>query len=505
MNMVPFVRSWSPGRFRLYLLAIATTILLSLIALQLRHHSPYSDLSLGRLNPSLFLDKSVSNHGRFWKSFQPILDKYAPTCNPIERGKIAEGVFYNPNKEIPRPDLLTMKDGDVADMKIKHTLFVQTLQKESEIAPFYQPDTRGIVTTAGGRYLPVFTVSLRMLRRTGCELPVEVFLASHNEYEPYICDVVFKNLNAKCVVLDDILAYSKRTKKLGSYQFKPLAMLFSSFEDLLFLDADAFPLRDPNAIFDSELFQNYRMITWPDFWGSSASPLYYKISSQKPAKMSERASTESGEIFISKKSHRMTLLLSTYYNYHGPNYYYRLFSQGAAGEGDKETFLAAAQATGEQFYQVTERIAAIGHRHDDGTMAGSAMVQFDPIEDYALTSQGKWRVKNDKVAGPPRPFFIHANVPKFNPATILDKGHAIDPVRDDHGKWTRPWSIPENTVKAFGGFELEKVFWTEIKSVACEYEKKFRSWRKKTDICKNMVAYYDAVFEPKGRSQVDRR
>lgn len=496
--MFPFIRSWSPGHFRIAVLCISIIALLAFIAHELGYQpQQHSELALGKLNPALVFDRGATYaHGQFWKNFQPILEEYAPTCDSPKRKGTADGVFFKPTEEVPRPDLLEMKPEDVEEMRDKHTKFVDAIMEPS-LTPYYRSNTRGIVTTAGGKYLPVFTVSLRMLRNTGCRTPVEVFLANRKEYEPHICDVVFKDLNAKCVVLDEVLTFANSSKEIKSYQFKILAMLFSSYENILFLDADAFPLRDPNDIFTSDLYNKFQLITWPDFWGSSASKLYYQIASINEPKLNEHASTESGEIFISKKSHRATLLLAMYYNYHGPEYYYKLFSQGGPGEGDKETFIAAAKVMQEPYYQVSERIGAIGRRQEDGSMAGSAMVQYDPIEDYALTSNGKWRVKDDTVAPQPKPIFIHANVPKFNPGTILDEGHPIDPVRDGRGKWTRPWTIPENTVKSIGGFELEKQFWTEIKYVGCEYEDAFETWKEKDDICEKLTKYYETVFEKK--------
>jgi hypothetical protein len=67
--------------------------------------------------------------------------------------------------------------------------------------------------------------------------------------------------------------------------------------------------------------------------------------------------------------------------------YYPLLSQGAAGEGDKETFLATVSGVDDPFYQVSELICAIGHRTEGG-LAGSAMVQADPRYDHALAAQG---------------------------------------------------------------------------------------------------------------------
>ncbi|GAB1203406.1 hypothetical protein APSETT445_002041 [Aspergillus pseudonomiae] len=261
----------------------------------------------------------------------------SPTAKRLAK---ADSVGFDPQNTEQPPNLTVMPDEDVLKMKHAHRKFVHAIAKEPP-ALAYQPGTRGIVSTAGGSYLPVLVISLRMLRQTGSELPMEVFLADWDE----------------------------------------------------------------------------GLITWPDFWGPTASPLYYTISGQERPPPNIRQSTESGEVFISKRSHLRTLLLVAYYNYWGPGYYYPLLSQGAAGEGDKETFLAAATVLDEPFYQVSEPIRALGRHTNDG-FAGSTMVQYSPMEDYALTKKGEWRIKGARVP-PPKPFFVHINFPKFNPATVF--------------------------------------------------------------------------------------
>jgi alpha 1,2-mannosyltransferase len=390
-----------------------------------------------------------------------------------------------------------MSTHDVWSMTKAHSDFVDAIKADPPSLS-YVAGSKGLVCTAGGPYLPVLVISLRMLRRTGSKLPVEVFLATHDEYEEHICDKVLPSLNAKCVILSEVLDKSSVSRPIEKFQLKPFAMLFSSFEDILFLDADAFPLAKPESLFEREPFQSKGMLTWPDFWASSASPLYYRIASQEVAPMELRQSTESGEVLISKRTHSKTLLLSTYYNYWGPTHYYRLFSQGAAGEGDKETFLAAATALGEPFYQVSERICAIGHSTQGG-LAGSAMIQFNPIEDYKLTQKGIWRVAGDDSVKQPRPFFIHANFPKFNPATVFSE-QAVNPAFNDDGSYTRAWTIPESVINEFGR-DVEKEFWAEILWTGCKLETKFKSWENRTAICQDVKKYWTAVFgqeDPRG-------
>lgn len=156
-------------------------------------------------------------------------------------------------------------------------------------------------------------------------------------------------------------------------------------------------------------------------------------------------------------------LLRTTCNYWGPSHYYLLLSQGAAGEGDKETFLAAASAMHQPFYQVSEPVVALGHRKDkNGGFAGSTMAQFNPVQDYKLTRARVARVRGDD-APPPDVFFIHANFPKFNPATVFE-AHEVNPAFTDDGEYTRAWTIPEEAVGRYSQVEdVEIAFWKEVK------------------------------------------
>lgn len=441
--------------------------------------------SVSYANDPSFRQKQIE----FWHSFEPLLAGSDPECEPPKRIGNTKEEGFNPSNNQVRPNLLEIPEIDVEKMQKAHTKFVDGI-KENPPQMIFTPGSQGLVSTAGGKYLPVFVISLRMLRRTGTTLPVEVFLADHEEYEPYFCQDVLPPLNATCVILSDILESVPHSVEITHYQFKVFAMMFSSFEEILFLDADCFPIHNPEQLFTSEPFRKHGLITWPDFWASSASPLFYEIASQSVPPMNERASSETGELLLLKTTHQRSLLLATYYNYYGPTHYYRLLSQGGPGEGDKETFLAAANVMNETFYATSESVQAIGHMKNDGGIDGSAMVQYDPAQDYALTQNGLWRVKDNSVAESPRPFFVHANFPKFDPATIFDQGA---PTKDSNGKDRLAWTDQQRTIKGFG-IDVERRFWEEIKGTACEFEDKFKSWQESQDICKNAKAYWENIY-----------
>ncbi|KAL4941442.1 hypothetical protein BDV06DRAFT_236050 [Aspergillus oleicola] len=491
------------ARVRILLLAIFMTLFcIWSLSRAPSSSSSLSGASFANLNGQVQA-QAMEGHIRLWNQLQPILISSMPRCDPPLRLGNAPSVRVEESDPDNRPEMLDMLPEEVEAMKNAHTKFLDAIKM---MAPrlSYIPNTRGIISTAGGSYLPVLVISLRMLRRTGSELPVEVFLANDDEYEPYICDVVLPSLNARCIVLSHIFDAAPSVMDIEKYQFKLFAMLFSSFEEILFLDADSFPLLKPEILFTSEPFKSRNMVTWPDFWASTISSYYYTIASQPPPEPGSppRQSGESGEILLSKRTHARTLLLATYYNLWGPNYYYPLLSQGAAGEGDKETFVAAANAVNEPYYQVTEGIVAMGHSKLGGTgFAGSAMVQFDPSEDYALHKSASNTNANTNPqtkaseTDQPRPFFIHANFPKFDPATVFEP-HEVNPAFDDFGRYTRAWTIPANVIENFGS-DVERHYWGEILWTACELEDRFRSWVGKVGVCKGVRRYWNAVFVEK--------
>ncbi|KAJ5715141.1 uncharacterized protein N7483_012322 [Penicillium malachiteum] len=445
-------------------------------------------------NPIKSAQDLIEANRKLWPGFETTIKDYTPHEFPIIEREKAPTERFDPEDASPRPDLLQLDAEDIGFMKKAHAGFThKILDSPPELN--YVSGTRGLVSTAGGSYLPVLVISLRMLRRTGSTLPMEVFLANESEYEEYICDTVLPSLNASCVVLSHIMDVS--LTKIETYQLKIFAMIFSSFEEILFLDADAFPLERPELLFESKPFLGTYMVTWPDFWASSTSPLFYEIADTYTLPKNFQQSTESGEILISKKTHSRTLLLATYYNYWGPTHFYPLLSQGAAGQGDKETFIAAAIVMTDSYYQVSEPICALGHRKEGGGMAGSAMAQFNPIHDYNLTRKGLWRVRGDS-APPPDVFFIHANFPKFNPATVFEK-HDVNPAFLDDGTYTRAWTIPEDVVGQFSNkVDIEKAFWREILWTACELEDKFVSWEELDGICAGVKDYWHMVYESDG-------
>ncbi|KAE8149941.1 mannosyltransferase putative-domain-containing protein [Aspergillus avenaceus] len=476
------------GRYRVILLVLSTVLILYSLHLYWR-----ADVEFAAAAENVSLKERQT---LLWQQLRSLLEDYEPDCPSPVRRDSSGAISFNANRAIPRPDLIVNADEIQEPLQQAHDGFVNAMQRvKPHVA--HVPGTSGIVSSAGKSYLPLFVTSLRMLRRTGSTLPVELFVKDTSEYETHVCEEVLPQYNAKCVVLSDIFMVEDQftTVEIAHYQLKIFAVLFSSFENVIWMDSDGFPLYDPESLVKAEPFASMGLVVWPDFWVSTASPLYYNVSRQSVPDMTERASSETGVFLVSKKTHMRTLLLSAYYNYYGPSHYFTLLSQGGPGEGDKETFVQAAVAVGDGYYAVSEKVDAIGHKKPEGGISGSAMVQSDPIEDYRLTSQGKWRVKDPSVAKPPRVFFVHAHYPKFNPAeNLFGSQWETAPTMKQDGSDGRAWVVPENTLRRFG-YDAERGYWEEIKWVSCHLEDTFESWQDKSGICDRVSEYWTNVFE----------
>ena len=152
--------------------------------------------------------------------------------------------------------------------------------------------------------------------------------------------------------------------------------------------------------------------------------------------------------------------------------------------------MAAAEALQAPYYAPSEQIVAIGH-YENGGLGGTAMVQYDVIEDYTLTKQGLWRVKDPSVAPQPRPIFVHAHYPKFNPGRIYDDRGLL---YYENGTSRRAWTdMPETMAGLNKDFDFEMRFWEEMKWCSCYLEFMFQDWRESEDICGKATRYLDGL------------
>lgn len=122
---------------------------------------------------------------------------------------------------------------------------------------------RGIVTCAGSnRYFPAGWVLVSVLRELGCTLPVEWWVLNEAECPPErqaiaesLPGVTVRYLNREC----------PQARRPGGWESKAWTIIYSRFREVLFLDSDQVPIRDPSFLFDEPEYLEHGAVFWPDF------------------------------------------------------------------------------------------------------------------------------------------------------------------------------------------------------------------------------------------------
>lgn len=302
--------------------------------------------------------------------------------------------------------------------------------------------SKGYVLIGGGKYSWLSYLVVKQIRAVGGVLPIEVFIPSRGEYEAKFCEEVLPKYNARCNVLELGLTEQLSQKfSLGGYQYKMLAMLTSDFENVMYMDSDLFPTKNVEYLFDSNLYQEAGLFLWPDHWARTTNPKFHEIAESpvlpnkvkhspydkaradrngEPLKQLleytfadsnfhdfENAlpdpTSEAGILVVNKTDRLKTLLLALYYNVYGPNFYYPLLTQGSAGEGDKETFIAAATVMHEHYFQTRKQFMWVGyHSKDEQKFVSKALGHYDPLTARASTAHNQALL-----------VFMHCSYPKY--------------------------------------------------------------------------------------------
>lgn len=221
---------------------------------------------------------------------------------------------------------------------------------------------KGIVYTAGGvKYITCAWVSISYLRKVGCDLPIELWYLGNEVSNEVIekfksLDVNFRNF------------YELEKVNLRGYMLKPLAIINSSFEEVLFLDADNICVENPDYLFSSDAYKEFGCVFWPDYFQTSKDNSIWSITNTNDYRMPEQ---ESGQILINKKRCWQELHLCLYFNKLS-TYYYRLLY------GDKDTFKFAWLALKSRFHMINYATGTCGYKHN-GEFYGMTMVQHDPF------------------------------------------------------------------------------------------------------------------------------
>ncbi|KAJ0123197.1 lpha-mannosyltransferase [Diaporthe amygdali] len=275
---------------------------------------------------------------------------------------------------------------DLAETVHAYESYRQLLVRLSELlfpftAPYFpdhmtlrshiQKGGRGIALTAGNDQVAYLLTQIPILRRLGCDLPIEVMYASDADLNR---DSRQDLEDLEGVVTRDIGAMVRdQGWTLAGWAIKPFAILLSSFREVIFIDSDSFFFRNPEVMFDDPgyvktgaLFFRDRLIM-PELrrrWLQSIlpQPVSRNVKQSRLWSGDSGHQQESGVLVVDTYRHFMAMLLVTRMN--GPD------RDGNRDDhkvgvydmvyGDKETFWLGFELVGDTDY--------VFHQGDTGTL-----------------------------------------------------------------------------------------------------------------------------------------
>lgn len=254
--------------------------------------------------------------------------------------------------------------------------------------PEYPRDTfsgRGIVISGGGKkYINSTYIIVSLLRKVHkCNLPIEWWYIGEEEMsqdvklrlEAEFTDVTCRDLSqAELVNGHKLLNYNVRP----CYETKPLAILASRFEEVLLIDADNMPFKDPSCLFEIETYKKTGNYFWGDFWRGTYDTSIYTILGLDHKQYENINDTESGQGVINKAQCWKEINLAWWMNNHSYFFYKYCW-------GDKDEYRLAWTCCNSQFSQNPHLPQSIGKiDHASGLFRSNNMVHFDDKRDPVL-------------------------------------------------------------------------------------------------------------------------
>ena len=249
---------------------------------------------------------------------------------------------------------------------------------------------RGIVVVGGGRYFVSAYVTIRVLRRVGCQLPIELWHLD-GEIDEKMRSLVdpygVKCVNAEQVAQRETYRFLPHHWWRG-WQLKAFALINCSFREVLLLDSDCYPVRNPEFLFDWVRYREWGAIFWPDLENNKQMipDTAWPIFGIEPF---DELPTESGQLLVNKELCWREINLALHYNAHADFVYHIVY-------GDKDTFPIAWQRLGRRYARMWPK----------STFDSIAIRQYDNQGELLFIHRvhDKFRMPATKFDGTPQQF-----------------------------------------------------------------------------------------------------
>ncbi|MCF7811969.1 glycosyltransferase [bacterium] len=247
------------------------------------------------------------------------------------------------------------------------------------------PDTysgKGIIICGGGiQYYTNAWICINMLRYFGCKLPIQLWFLGANEIDDQM-KIWLKPLNVECV--DGIkVRKTYPARILKGWELKPYSIIYSPFKEVLYLDADNMPVRNPEYLFKMWQYEKTGAVFWPDYGRLDVNRTIWELCG---VKYRDEREFETGQILVNKSKCWKALCLTMWYN-ENSDFFYRHI------HGDKETFHMAFRKLDQPYAMPDAPILQLR-----GTMCQH---DFDGRRIFQHRNQAKWKLteKNIHIEG----------------------------------------------------------------------------------------------------------
>jgi hypothetical protein len=223
--------------------------------------------------------------------------------------------------------------------------------KVADLPSFLPPvyAQQGIVIAAGGDlYGRLAWHLVTVLRGLGCRLPVEIWHLP-GEMPPGLA-AALAWLDDVRLVSSDSVGLTPRTRPLGArdagWWLKAFAVRHSGFTEVLFLDADNVPTRDPAYLFNDSAYQRAGAMFWPDLppprergqWVPEAA---WQLVGLEPVPTARPF--ESGQLLVNRRRHIAACEVAVFLNEWSDHTYKVVY-------GDKDLWLLAWHLLGARYH-----------------------------------------------------------------------------------------------------------------------------------------------------------
>lgn len=197
---------------------------------------------------------------------------------------------------------------------------------------------RGIVICGGGwRFFASIYVTVRQIRAHGCDLPIQVwYLGDRGEFDirmaraldPYGVGWMCANSWQR--------SRSIPRRILGGWEMKPFAALHAPFKEVICLDADSYPVYNPEVFMAHPEYMRVGASFWPD-----QQKLEHGQWERFGLPWHDEQAFESGQYIVDKSRHYKALWLTDWMNDYSDYVYKHIY-------GDKDTFHLAWRKAGHE-------------------------------------------------------------------------------------------------------------------------------------------------------------